>query len=159
MKPERSSSSLDQAEALGSLDQAVRAADFRPRGPFSEKELGLLRGVMEVFHALDLVAWLDQGSLLGVIRDEMLLSWDHDVDLGAWREDIEAREAELAAALRSSLTGKASIVWGHRTIGVNPLEEGAYLPVNIGLYEREGDRAVKWFGRPPAGIPILQSAT
>ncbi len=30
--------------------------------------------------------WLDQGSLLGCIRDRQLIAWDHDIDFGVWKD-------------------------------------------------------------------------
>ncbi len=101
-----------------------------------------------------ITAWLDQGTLLGLIREGRLLPWDHDVDLGAWDETITENGPQLAAALERRLSGKAKVAWGLRTIGINPMDEEAYLPVNIGLYSREAGQAVKWFGRPPEGMTV-----
>ena len=28
--------------------------------------------------------WIGQGSLLGIIRDNKLIEWDHDIDLALW---------------------------------------------------------------------------
>ncbi len=137
----------------GGREREAQLPSF-PNGPFVERELGLLREVALAFDGLGVASWLDQGTLLGVVRGGRLLAWDHDIDLGAWHEQVTFCEPELAAALRERLSGKAEVVWGQRTIGVNPLQEGACLPVNIGLYEREGDQAVKWFGRPPESIPL-----
>lgn len=125
---------------------------FRPTGPFGEREIGLLRDVVLALSEQGVETWLDQGTLLGTTRDGKLLPWDHDVDLGAWRDDITSCEPQLAAALHERLSGIANVSWGCRTIGITPVDEGAHLPVNIGLYERSGDQAVKWFGRPPRGM-------
>lgn len=32
--------------------------------------------------------WLEYGTLLGLVRDGSLLSWDQDIDLGLWRHDV-----------------------------------------------------------------------
>jgi phosphorylcholine metabolism protein LicD len=31
--------------------------------------------------------WLDQGTLLGCIRENRLLPWDHDIDFGVWNNE------------------------------------------------------------------------
>ena len=31
--------------------------------------------------------WIGQGSLLGIIRDNKLIEWDHDIDFCVWHED------------------------------------------------------------------------
>lgn len=33
--------------------------------------------------------WLDQGSLLGCIRDRQLIAWDHDIDFGVWKDQAD----------------------------------------------------------------------
>ncbi len=34
----------------------------------------------------DIKYWLCQGTLLGIIRDKNLISWDHDIDIAIWRD-------------------------------------------------------------------------
>jgi len=33
--------------------------------------------------------WLDQGTLLGCIRENRLLPWDHDIDFGVWKDQVD----------------------------------------------------------------------
>ena len=32
----------------------------------------------------DIPYWLCQGTLLGIIRDDELIPWDHDIDIAVW---------------------------------------------------------------------------
>ena len=32
--------------------------------------------------------WICHGTLLGVIRDNMLLPWDHDIDFAVWADEV-----------------------------------------------------------------------
>lgn len=43
--------------------------------------------------------WLDQGSLLGLVRDGKFIPWDHDIDIGVW-EVSKSDKKRLVEALR-----------------------------------------------------------
>lgn len=59
----------------------------------------LLRTMLDGFDALGLRVWMDQGSLLGLIRSGKLIPGDHDIDLGCWREDLaRVRDRVIAFA-------------------------------------------------------------
>ena len=36
----------------------------------------------------DINYWVCQGTLLGIIRDNELIPWDHDIDLAVWKGSI-----------------------------------------------------------------------
>jgi len=47
-----------------------------------------------ILHALDGVdVWVDSGTLLALRRDQRLLSWDGDIDLSCWSNDIASLES------------------------------------------------------------------
>jgi len=48
----------------------------------TESELRLFREVIAIIQQEKIYFWLDQGSLLGAIRDGAFLEWDHDIDIG-----------------------------------------------------------------------------
>ncbi len=59
-------------------------------------DLELLRLVVTTFNKYDINFWLDQGSLLGAVRDNAFFYWDHDIDLGTWINNKSLiREAAL----------------------------------------------------------------
>lgn len=54
-----------------------------------EKEvIEALRQVKEIFDKYEIEFWLDSGILLGLVRNNQLIPWDNDIDLGMWRKDI-----------------------------------------------------------------------
>ena len=48
----------------------------------SENEIQLFREVVQILNQQNIYYWLDQGSLLGSVRDGHFIPWDHDVDIG-----------------------------------------------------------------------------
>mgnify|MGYP003997540445 FL=1 len=47
--------------------------------------LRMLADTNSVLQKLGIVYWLDCGTLLGAIRDNQLIAWDNDIDLGCWK--------------------------------------------------------------------------
>lgn len=47
-----------------------------------------LREVKETFEKFGVKYWLDWGTLLGAIREQKLIQWDHDIDIGVMEEDM-----------------------------------------------------------------------
>ena len=45
----------------------------------------MLADTNSVLQKLGIVYWLDCGTLLGAIRDNQLIAWDNDIDLGCWK--------------------------------------------------------------------------
>ena len=56
--------------------------------------LRMLADTDNILNDLDIKYWLDCGTLLGAIRDNQLISWDNDIDLGCWKtpNDYEVKQ-------------------------------------------------------------------
>jgi len=52
-----------------------------------------LKQVKEILDSHGVEFWLDNGTLLGAVRDGKFIPWDHDIDLGLW--DLSEKEIEL----------------------------------------------------------------
>ncbi len=50
--------------------------------------IDLLRQVKEVLDEHNIDFWLDCGTLLGAVREDKFLDWEHDIDLGACQEKM-----------------------------------------------------------------------
>jgi hypothetical protein len=48
-----------------------------------------LKDIKEIFDKYNIKFWLNQGTLLGAIREGKIIRWDRDVDLGMMAEDFE----------------------------------------------------------------------
>jgi len=85
--------------------------------------------------------WLDCGALLGTIRNGRLIEWDHDIDLGAWCNDIDkitkALEEINKEKYRVKINEKA------RNIIIVDRVNGKDFCISIQLYEKKGEKAMK----------------
>lgn len=48
----------------------------------------ILREVKSILDQKNIKYWLDSGTLLGAIRDNHLIPWDNDIDIGVWHSDL-----------------------------------------------------------------------
>jgi len=112
------------------------------------KEHHLFRAVTETFDALQIPWWLDQGTLLGVIREGDLLKSDHDLDLGMWADDYRTRRPEILNRLRGQ--GRFIETYKPHQLSVTDLH-GSMSMINIAFYRRESGRAVKDVYYPVSG--------
>ncbi len=106
----------------------------------NNERIRLFRKVMQTLGEMEIKAWLDQGTLLGVVREGRFLPWDNDVDIGLWDSDIKSREKEFFEKLSES----ARVTVRKRMIFVNPHSRQGPLPVSIARYIRRGNKAVKY---------------
>jgi lipopolysaccharide cholinephosphotransferase len=54
-----------------------------------EETLKTMKTLKEIFDRHKIETWLDAGTLLGAVREKKFISWDYDVDLGAWHKDTK----------------------------------------------------------------------
>ncbi len=116
--------------------------------PANLKEHSLFREVKETFEALQIPYWLDQGTLLGLIREGELLKTDHDLDLGIWEEDYRKARREIVSRLQKK--GRFVEAYKPHQLSVTELH-GSMCMINIAFYRREGGRAVKDVYYPVTG--------
>lgn len=106
-----------------------------------KKEKEILNPVLRILKKLDVKWWLDQGTLLGVIRDGDLLPWDHDIDISVWHDEFHHKmDSFLELCLDEGLRVKINpwsvkLVLDDRSCG--------YRPVDIEFYSKDSDRAIK----------------
>ena len=52
------------------------------KGDYLTRMKDMLFDILNIFEELNIRHWIDDGTLLGIIRDGELIPWDHDVDIG-----------------------------------------------------------------------------
>lgn len=53
-----------------------------------EESLKTMKTLKEIFDRHKIEYWLDEGTLLGAVREKKFIEWDHDIDFGVWVETI-----------------------------------------------------------------------
>jgi len=56
--------------------------------PQEDALVDLLHRVKKILDAQNIEFWLDCGTLLGAVRDGKFISWEHDIDFGAWQDRV-----------------------------------------------------------------------
>ncbi|MFO7951370.1 MAG: LicD family protein [Bacillota bacterium] len=101
-----------------------------------------------VLEDLEIPYWLDQGTLLGLVREGRLLAGDHDIDLGVFFADYRLKRKELAKRLKAD--GVFVETAKPHQFSVSDLY-GRYKMVNVAFYRIENRRAVKKVYHPRGG--------
>jgi len=55
---------------------------------FRDELINLLKEIKEILDKHKVTFWLDYGTLLGAVRDNQLIPWDNDVELGIWNSEL-----------------------------------------------------------------------
>lgn len=63
---------------------------------------GMFKSVTNILDKLDIRYWLEWGTLLGIVRDNKLIPWDRDIDLGTFGIPDGARRKEISEKLSAS---------------------------------------------------------
>jgi len=110
------------------------------------KELSInqLKDVIKIFNNKGINCWLDQGTLLGAIRDNDFLLWDDDIDLGIWKEDINQYPQ-----IWNSFQESGYYVFHRKKLQAIRIEtmspDIGWRSIDINIYHKEGLDAVKYF--------------
>jgi hypothetical protein len=140
---------IDQLKAKAGFE--ATSTVIEKRGSAMEKDvLASVRNfqkAVEILKKVKVLFWLDQGTLLGCIRDHRLIPWDHDIDFGVWKDQVD-RDSLIATFVNNGF--KYEYV---------PLEMDCIhllsqsgKKIDITFYEREGVTATtKWLA-PKSGL-------
>lgn len=93
----------------------------------------------EILKSLDIEYWVCHGTLLGLVRDNMILPWDTDIDFAVWKDQV-SQEKIVAEFKKHGL--KQEFVFGE----MDCLHfESESKKIDISFYERKnGQASVKW---------------
>ena len=46
---------------------------------------------INIFNSNNIPYWVSAGTLLGIVRDNKLIEWDHDIDIAVWSDVVEKK--------------------------------------------------------------------
>ncbi|XOV79291.1 MAG: LicD family protein [Aestuariibacter sp.] len=103
-----------------------------------------LAEVMQVFEQLDIEVWIDQGTLLGAVRDDGFIPWDWDIDLSAWYGDW-VEQPELQEKLKNA-GFELIYLRKSRSLRIEPVSKyPGWRQVDVHLYKVKAEQACTYF--------------
>ena len=109
-----------------------------------KQSVDLLCNVIAIFEEQGIKCWLDQGTLLGAIRDNDFLSSDDDIDLAVWKHDINN-----CPLIWDYFKKSGYYVFQRKKLQAVRIEaknsEIGWRSIDINIYHRGGNNAIKYF--------------
>lgn len=106
----------------------------------NNKDKEIFQEVVRILNDNKINYWLCHGTLLGVIREERLLPWDHDIDFAIW--DDEYSKADILKLFTNNAKFQQTIVPEEMS---NLHFLTADKRVDINFYTRDDSKAfIKW---------------
>jgi hypothetical protein len=93
----------------------------------------LFAPIIDFLDRHDISYWLDQGSLLGALREGVFFDWDGDIDLSVTREAIAPHLAALVLAFRQA---GYIVLEGKPSIKILPIRRGSVRSVDLRIYDK-----------------------
>jgi hypothetical protein len=112
-------------------------------GDSSAVDVRNFRDVIRILRGARIFFWLDQGSLLGAVRDRALIPWDSDIDLSSWKESFDA-----LCALQSTFEADGFYFEAHEYKDCVFLARGGGRTIEIAAYAVDGDVAFRYNALP-----------
>jgi len=98
-----------------------------------------LREIKDILDKNGVEFWLDQGTLLGAVRDGKIIEWDNDIDLGTWYNNV----TRLVSIFPEFKKRGFSVLLDRKQGVITILRDGTDNPVCVSLY-REGSGCAWW---------------
>ena len=105
---------------------------------------------IDILEALKIDYWVTDGTLLGIVRENRILPWDSDVDLGVWKSEVST--SEIVNIFKAN---------GFHYIEVLPVMDSLHfrmddVQLDINVYtEHDGETSVKWASNPVGTVDKL----
>tara|TARA_B110000977_G_scaffold200611_1_gene291778 strand:+ start:1715 stop:2542 length:828 start_codon:yes stop_codon:yes gene_type:complete len=96
--------------------------------------------VKDICEKHDLFFWLNYGALLGMVRENRLLPWNNDVELGCWAHETSNEKIRNVA---DALIDLGYTCFYYSSFGTLNIKKGDGVDININLYWCSGEFAVR----------------
>jgi lipopolysaccharide cholinephosphotransferase len=102
-----------------------------------EKSIETLKEIKKILDKHDIYYWIDEGTLLGAVREKKLIEWDHDIDLAIWYKDID----KLSPIFHDIETTGVNLCFFEYKKHIKMVDKGYEIDIN--LYHIQDDKAVR----------------
>lgn len=106
-----------------------------------EKGNKLFRKAVSLLSKNSVHFWVDAGTLLGLTRDQSLIPWDSDIDLGVWKDSVTEEEI-IRIFEEENFVVESLLPEGRPCINCFSQDSACEFYVDIAFYSREDGYAL-----------------
>ena len=104
-----------------------------------EKAIETLGKIKKILDKHKINYWLDEGTLLGAVREKKLIEWDHDIDLAIWYENI----TKITSIVRELQKVGVEVCFFEGKKHVKLIEKGYEIDINL-YHLKDGQATRMW---------------
>lgn len=104
-----------------------------------EKAIESLRKIKKILDKHNINYWLDEGTLLGAIREKKLIEWDHDIDIAIWYEDV----SKITTLYKEMQKIGVEVCFFEGKKHIKIIEKGYEIDINL-YHLKDGKATRKW---------------
>jgi lipopolysaccharide cholinephosphotransferase len=105
-----------------------------------KKAIEALRKIKTILDKNKINYWLDEGTILGAVREKKLIEWDHDIDLSIWYKDLDKIKPLFDEINKTGV--QVCFFEGKKHVDL----VGNGFKIDINLYHLEEDKATQmWY--------------
>lgn len=105
-----------------------------------KKAIETLRKIKNILDKHNIEYWLDEGALLGAVRDKKLIEWDNDIDLSVWYTTLP----RIISLFNEILNVGCEICFFEWKKHIKLIDKGYEIDIN--LYHLKNDKATRtWY--------------
>ena len=105
-----------------------------------EKAIETLRKIKKILDKHNIEYWLDEGALLGTVRDKKLIEWDNDIDLSVWYTTLP----KIAPLFNEIRNAGCEVCFFEDKKHIKLIDKGYEIDIN--LYHLKNNKATRtWY--------------
>jgi lipopolysaccharide cholinephosphotransferase len=99
--------------------QTVKASDYYTPQPIKDQLCDMLKLVIDKFDNEGIEYWADGGTLLGAVRNQGIIPWDDDVDIGCFNKDKKKIQKVLDDIVGNNIYSSCETYFGYKIFPPN----------------------------------------